>query len=829
VLSADERLRADAVDWKWPNSVRILTRYILGEISSYSLIGCALFTFILFMRDLEHILEMVVRNSSSLTAVLETFFFTLPNTFLVTIPMAVLVGVLLGLSRLAADSEIVAMRASGFGIWYFVRVASIIAMLGTGIGLVNSLYLSPKANQAILDLQRELETSQASFEIQPRVFYEDFKNTVVYVQNVVSGAGASNWRQLFIADVTDPTTPGITTAESATVANDSEQGLLIRLRNGSEHDMVANQPGEYNISRFAQTDRPLAFNPQSDIHLGRLDTPIFAMTNEQLLKKAHETKGADSRHYLIEFHRRLAYPAACLVLMLVGVPLGAASRRGGKSMAFVYTLVLVLVYYLLSNFGVAWGKQGKLPVVVAVWLANGLFAVVGLFLLSQMATGGNFLEKLTSWFQPKAKAHGGPELPTEQGADENGSHGELTIHAWTRFVAHWRPRSVRRRVRSHLPKRLPRFKRRRFPLILDAYVLREFLKTFALVLVSFVMLMLVFTYFELMFDILRNHIKPVIVGEYLINLTPSMLYQITPLSVLISALVTFGELNRTSELTAMKATGISIYRLVIPVVVIAGILAGGLFEFDQYFLPQANRKQEALRNEIKGRPPQTTLHPDQKWIFGQQRPGEPGHIFYYQFFDPDTNDFANLTLFEFDSQTFAISKRVFASRVAWDEEADTWRFENGWERDWKGSDFKGFREFQKTSFPELHEAPDYFKKENLQSQEMNFGQLERYIGDLRQSGFDTMRLRVQLYRKLAYPLVTIVMAVLAIPFALSMGKRGSLTGLAFAIVIAVGYWVIAGLFDAMGSVNYLPAVVAAWSPDILFGITGGYLLLRTPT
>jgi LPS export ABC transporter permease LptG len=308
-----------------------------------------------------------------------------------------------------------------------------------------------------------------------------------------------------------------------------------------------------------------------------------------------------------------------------------------------------------------------------------------------------------------------------------------------------------------------------------------------------------------------------------------MLYQITPLSVLIAALVTFGELNRTSELTAMKATGISLYRLIIPVVAIAGILACGLFEFDQYFLPQANRKQEALRNEIKGRPPQTTLHPDQKWIFGQQRPGEPGHIFYYQFFDPDTNGFANLTLFEFDSQTFAISKRVFASRVVWDEEKSTWRFENGWERDWKGSEFKGFREFLATSFPELHEAPDYFKKENLQSQEMNFGQLERYISDLRQSGFDTMRLRVQLYRKLAYPLVTIVMAVLAIPFALSMGKRGSLTGLAFAIVIALGYWVIAGLFDAMGSVNYLPAAVAAWSPDILFGIAGGYLLLRTPT
>jgi hypothetical protein len=133
------------------------------------------------------------------------------------------------------------------------------------------------------------------------------------------------------------------------------------------------------------------------------------------------------------------------------------------------------------------------------------------------------------------------------------------------------------------------------------------------------------------------------VGEYLVNLTPSMLYQITPLAVLIAVLVTFGVLNRNSEIIAMKACGISLYRLVIPIVSIAAILALSLFLFDQFYLPQANRKQEALRNIIKGRPPQTVLHPEQNWIFGQPRPGEPGRIFYYQFFDPDRNEFANLS------------------------------------------------------------------------------------------------------------------------------------------------------------------------------------------
>ena len=215
-------------------------------------------------------------------------------------------------------------------------------------------------------------------------------------------------------------------------------------------------------------------------------------------------------------------------------------------------------------------------------------------------------------------------------------------------------------------------------------------------LTGFVMLMLVFTFFELIGDILRNHIPLTIVGDYLVNLTPDMLYQIAPLAVLIATLVTFGVLNRNSEIIAMKATGISLYRLVIPIVAISAILAISLFLFDQYYLPQANRRQEALRNTIKGRPPQTVLHPEHNWIFGQPRPGEPGRIFYYQFFDPDRNEFANLSVFEFDPSTFSITRRIFAPRVFRDTDTNSWRFQDGWVRDMNGAETVAFREFRQT-------------------------------------------------------------------------------------------------------------------------------------
>lgn len=786
--------------------MRILTRYILGEILSHTLIGCALFTFILFMPQLPHLLEVMVRNSSTLANMLEIFLFTLPSLFRLTIPMAVLVGVLLGLSRLAADSEIIAMRASGLGIGYFVRVSSIVAIAGTLLGLGNSLYLAPRANQAILDMEQSLETSQASYEIQPRVFYEDFKNFVLYVQDVRAGTGASNWRQVFMADVTDASNPIVTTAASATVVSDSTQELLMRLRDGSRHETVAGQPQQYNISTFTMTDTPLPLNPQSDVRLGRLNTAIYAMPMSALLDRIHDPKsGADARQYLIELHNRFAFPAACFVLMLVGVPLGVASRRGGKSSGFVFTILLVFFYYFLSSTGIALGHQNKLPPFFAVWSANLIFACAGFFLLWQMATGGRILSAISGWF-----------TRTPRLAEQTKSNG---VHL-TELLGRLQPRPLAS-AKAH--------SRNTFPRILDEYVIREFVTMFLMVQTGFVLLVIVFTFFDLVGDILRNHTPLTTVGDYLVNLTPSQVYQIAPLAVLIAALVTFGVLNRNSEIVAMKATGISLYRLVVPIVSIAVILAVSLFAFDQYYLPQANRKQEAQRAIIKGRPPQTFLRPGQKWIFGQPQRGEASRIFYYQFFDPDRNEFANLSVFEFDPSTFQLSRRIFATRVVWDSGAGTWRFEKGWVRDLAGANVTQYSDFQATTFPEIHERPDYFTKEDLEAQEMNFGQLDNYIRDLQQSGFDTMRLRVALWHKLAYPFIAVVMAVLAIPFALSMGRRGSLSSIAVAITVALAYFVVDGLFGALGNVNYLPPAVAAWSSDILFGLVGGYLLLRTPT
>jgi LPS export ABC transporter permease LptG/LPS export ABC transporter permease LptF len=779
--------------------MRILTRYILREITSHALLGGVLFTFVIFIPHLTHLLELMVRNTSSIVQVLRIIADMLPNILVLSIPMAVLVGVLLGLSRLASDSEVTAMRASGIGVWSFVRTSSIIAFIGLGLCLATSTYFAPAATQNMLSLQDDLKNAQASFEVQPRVFYEDFKNVVLYVDDVRGTTGASSWRKVFLANVKDPASPMVITAAQATVVNQKDNKadtVLMRLRDGTQQQLDANNPNEYNISTFAQTDLPLVSDADDADKSPHAASPIAAMSEHQLRSLA---QGKAGRYYEIELQKRYAYPFACLVLMLVGVPLGISSKRGGKSAGFVLSIVLVFVYYFFSLTGVALARQDKVPVTVGVWAANVIFMVCGLLLLQRLSVSGGGLPSLPNlgaWFKSWFRSSASSAAQDSRAATGSGRM---------------------RTARSH------------FPLLLDNYVILEFLKTFALVLATFVMLMLLFTFFELLGDIIRNRSPFIVVGEYLLNLTPSMIYLIAPLSVLIAVLVVFGTLNRTNELTAMKATGISLYRIVVPILVIASVLAVALFIFDETYVPGANRRQEALRADIKGRPAQTFQRPDEKWMFGMEKPRLPSHIFYYQFFDQDQDQFANISVFTFKPGTFQLVSRLYAASASWDDARHAWVFTKGWERSFAGAEIQSYRTFTTTTLPDLTEQPQYFKRDPRQSSEMSFVDLNHYIRGLRQSGFDTMRLRVQLNHKLAYPLITLVMAMLAVPFALSMGRSGSLAGIAVAISVAIVYWVVSSTLEAMGDVNMLPAVLAAWSPDLLFGLAGAYLLLRTPT
>jgi LPS export ABC transporter permease LptG len=623
--------------------------------------------------------------------------------------------------------------------------------------------------------------------------------------------------------LTDPSAPRISLAREGLLVSQGTDRLDLHLTNGSTHESDPKNPDQYQISTFQTTDIPIQI-PAAQNNQEHEPTSLAEIKVTDLLRSARTANPATRRWSLIEYHRRLALPTACIVLALVGIPLGLSSKKGGKSSGFVLTILLVFLYYSISLIGVSFARQGRLSPAGGVWLADFVFLLGGVFLLWQSERRP--IELAGSWFKAsrfkasrfKASRFKASRLGTWLGGSSPAGLPSLQPNGDASRTA---PRtSVARRV--SMPRRLFNL---RFPTILDDYVLRGFTFYLGLIAGAFVTLLLVFTLFELLSDILRNQVAPLVVGEYLLNVTPYFLYYpIAPLSMLLAVLVTFGLLQRSNEITAIKATGISLYRIIVPILIASSLVAGVLFLSDQFYLPYTNKRQDALRNRIKGKPAQTYLRPDRKWIFGQH-----SDIYYYQFFDPDRDVFGGVSVFQFDTHTFQITHRITADRAHWSESMGRWVYEQGWERSLSGSAIESYRKFDVATYPELAEVPAYFKKEIKQSSEMSYDELRRYIHDLEQSGFDVVRLRVQLQKKIAYPLITLVMAVLAIPFALSAGKRSAVAGVATAIGIGVVYWTISGLFEAMGNLSQLPPAVAAWSPDLVFGFIGGYLILRMPT
>src|SRR5437667_284956 len=239
--------------------MRILPRYILGEVTSHALIGTAIFTFVIYTRELGQILELVVRNSAPLPTAIELFFLIIPEALTITLPAGVLIGILIGLSRLAADSEITAMKASGIGIWSFLRILSIFFLAAWILALANSVYLAPRSQEALTRLQDKLKGSQVSFEIQPRVFYEGFPKMVLYVHDVKSAQGAAIWKGVFLADTSNPAAPRITLAEKGILVSEGKNTLHLHLVNGSSHDIDPSKPDQYQISTFEETDLPISF------------------------------------------------------------------------------------------------------------------------------------------------------------------------------------------------------------------------------------------------------------------------------------------------------------------------------------------------------------------------------------------------------------------------------------------------------------------------------------------------------------------------------------------------------------------------------------------
>jgi LPS export ABC transporter permease LptG/LPS export ABC transporter permease LptF len=770
--------------------LRILDRYILKEITPSFLLGIGVFTFVLLLNEILRLAQKLVTQSATASETASILLNLLPSVLCLTIPMGFLLGVLIALGRLSADSEIVAMRASGVSLYRLLVPILVTAAVGWLLTSHLIIQVLPDSNQRVRQLLFQVMTSQAGTEVRPRVFYDRlFPNFMFLVMD--KPTGAQYWQNVILADLATPESPRVTFAEEGRLLVDrNERTVSFYLRNAELHQVSQNEPDDYQRQVSAEFWLPLptaSFFPPEDIDVPRGARELGLAQ----LRTSYDETGLPV--YLTEIHKKFSIPFACFVFGVLGLGLGIRNRRDGRSWGFVASLSILFVYYLLIDMGESMANNGRLSPLLGMWTANLVLGALAIVLLVRAAR----------------------EAP--MGVHFLGGLGER-FRAFEKRVG-LRPAPVRK-SRPVVVLRVPRFSLR-FPNTMDRYVAREFTRYFALVLAALVVVYVLGLLIDVIADAFQNRIKGKVVLQYLLFEQPQILFFMLPLATLMANLVNFAIFTKTSELTAAKAGGISLYRLSVPVVLMGLMVSGACFSLQEYVLPYANRRAAELRDEIKKRPVETYNVLDRRWMMGQEN-----QIYNYAFYDPGRRRFNGLAVYRYSTEPFGITERLYAHEADWIDSEGAWNFKNGWRRNFReGGKVEAFDELKVPGI----EPPSYFVKEERRSEQMTYLELGRYVADLKHAGFDVVRLEVALRAKLAFPLAALVTVLIGIPFSFTPGRKGALYGIGIAIAIGLSYYVITRLFAFMGETAMIPPGIAAWAPNALFSIGALYGLFNVRT
>lgn len=732
----------------------------------------------------------------------------LPTILIFSLPLSYLIAILIGIGGLNGESQITAIKAGGIPVRRLLRP---LFMMGVLIGLVTaalSVEVLPRANAKIRSIRNELSLSLVPSELQPRVINEDLSNMVFYIDDLTPDRNA--WSGVFVADKTDPDTPRTILAKygSLIITDAAKQRLQLHLENGTSYTSDPRAPGDEKTFRFYTSyDITIRMNNISDGN--RTPEAQDAMKGKpekaketgtlELWRRVRGAEQAEKTDALVELNQRFALPFSVFPFALLGLSLSVSSKKGGRTYGFALSLVIVLLFYVLFINGIRLASVEKISPWIGLWAANLLLGLIGIFLLIKSERS----LKTDSWLSMDRWKHWWEQLG-------------VLLHLQ-------RLQSQISRLDNRLVQLIGSVIRFLFPKIFDLYIARGFLVYFYWSLAACSMLFIVLTLFEILDDAIRNGIPVAEIIKYFMFYMPQIFTLVVPMSVLLAILVNFGILEKNSEITAVKAGGWSLYRISVPVFLLASVFCVGIFLMQDYILPTANERQDRLWNKIKNSAPQTTI-PMRKWILG-----ESDRFYNYEHFDENEDSFVGLNIYEIDLDSAVMLRTIRASRARILPQNE-WLLEDGWVRDYTRN-MDGFRNIETEIF-RFPEPADYFEREIFQPKEsskMTYHELKTHIKYLKDSGYNAVELQMELYKKISFPLSCLTMTLLAIPFSFIIGRKGAFFGIGASIAIAMFYILVMGFFEAMGGNGIINPFLAAWAPNILFGAAGFWMFLSIRT
>jgi LPS export ABC transporter permease LptG/LPS export ABC transporter permease LptF len=782
--------------------MRRIGRYLFAEALGPCATSLLVFTLLLLINLLFEIAELAIRRQVPLAILGKFLVLAMPRILVLTLPMAVLLGILVGVGRLSADGEITALRACGVSFHRMVPPLLLLGVVGTALSGYASLVLVPEANYAQHRLNAEIFFSgDLHRNIQPGVFYQNIPGLLLYAREVEPDVGM---RDVVVYQRGDDGIGQLTVARRARLEPVPETGQLrFHLEDGESHRFDPARPDRYERSRFqtqmllrapdpAMQDFVRTLRGPLPRNIREMSTPALAAEVTRL-----ETEPPVKRRFgyvpaQIEMHRRFAVPLAAAILSLLGVPLGVVIRRGGRSSGFAIALGVLVAYWLLFSAGENLARSGALRPWVAIWLPNTLFLAVAVVLLA--------------WQSQDRR------LP----------------HRWSAAVAGMRQGLVRlaagiaRLAPRRAERRTPAAARRSggmvFPGRVDRYLSAAYLRSFLLVLACFFLLYVLADLRSLLDDI-TGHAEATgrTVARYFAFAAPGMLLAALPVASLLATLIALGLLQRHNEITALRAAGISLHRMALPLLVIGALLGALQFVVSDAVVPEAGQTAAALRARIRNIQPASGFAA-RRWVFGADR-----RLYYLTAFSPSLGAYQGVSIFQLSPDSSAISERIEARSARFVD--DSWLLTDGWVREFtaEGETFRPFQEEHRT-FPE---SPDYLSREVRKPAEMSFAALREAIADLERAGYDVRDLEVARHEKVAMASIPVVLILLGLPFAIRSGGGGALAGIGLAMALVVVYYICLATCRQLGGIGLLPPALAAWSPSTLFGCFGLYRMIAS--
>jgi LPS export ABC transporter permease LptF/LPS export ABC transporter permease LptG len=781
--------------------LRIIDRYLLREIVTPFILALLMLTFALEIPPIIQQGERLIAKGVAWGIITKVLLTLLPQALSITIPMALLIGTLIALGRLSGDREMVALEACGVSLGRLLRpllVFAVLAMGATGYVIIVAL---PAANQAFREITFRLVQTMAESDVKPRIFFQDFPNVVIYARDVQPGVG---WTNVVVADNSAADEPKVYLAKRGRILIDADRkSVQMVLEDSTSHSVKPSEPDRYSLLQSRQTIISIDPNSVFPREGPTKGDPEMTIAELKVRMAELQQEGKFPHNQIMYWQQKFSIPVACLVFSLVALGLGVSHRRDGKMASLVLGVGVVFVYYLLMYGAQGVAKAEVLPgwfAWLAMWVPNVVVGIWGIALITRrMISPERPFQIFFPTFGRKAAAPGGTPARTADTAPRARGAGVKVVIKISRFV-------------------MPR------PSILDWYVLKQAARVSALAGTALLGLFYVSTFIDLSDHLFKGRASLIMIFRYMWLETPQFTYYIIPLGILIGALVTIGSLTKYSELTVMRACGISLYRTSAPLLLLALVGSVALFGLEERVLAYANRQADAVNDAIRGRLPRT-YSLNRQWIAATN-----GNIYQYVYFESARKRLNGLSIYEFNQDLSSLTRRSYFSQATFAGDRETkglvsWQGGPGWVRDFVPK--LSYTSF--TSQPVVLDGPGYFGSERPEVEQMSYSQLRDHVAGLRSSGFNVVPLLVALHRKLAFPFITLIMALIAVPFAVTTGRRGALYGIGAGIVLAILYWTAISVFAAIGSGGLMSPVLAAWAPNIIFGCAALYLLLTVRT